>query len=50
MSHKLIGKKWHFEIPPLDWKAPEATKDSDAKAAPADRESAEDSETLRSSS
>lgn len=49
MSLKPIGKKWQFEIPPLDWKAPEANKDADAKVIPTDGESAEDAESRRSS-
>ena len=42
MSHQLVGKKWQFEIPPLDWKAPETNKEADIKAAPVDADSAED--------
>ncbi|MGE8686035.1 MAG: hypothetical protein ACN6PJ_02790 [Achromobacter sp.] len=48
MSHQLVGKKWRFEIPPLDWKAPEAKKDADINSAPADADSADDTEALRS--
>lgn len=29
MSHQLTAKKGSFEIPPLNWKAPEANKQSD---------------------
>ncbi len=29
MSHQLTAKKGTFEIPPLNWKAPEANKQSD---------------------
>ncbi|MCY1385074.1 hypothetical protein D9M68_710220 [compost metagenome] len=49
MSHQLVGKKSRFEIPPLDWKAPEAKKDADINSVPADVESTEDTEALHSS-
>ncbi|ADP16522.1 hypothetical protein AXYL_03202 [Achromobacter xylosoxidans A8] len=42
MSHQLVGKKWQFEIPPLDWKAPETNKEADIKVAAVDADSAED--------
>lgn len=29
MSHQLTAKKGSFEIPPLNWKAPDANKQSD---------------------
>lgn len=29
MSHQLTAKKGSFEIPPLNWKAPESNKQSD---------------------
>ncbi|WMD22068.1 hypothetical protein RAS12_06750 [Achromobacter seleniivolatilans] len=48
MSHQLVAKKWRFEIPPLNWKAPDAAKESKLNAVPADSESAEDSDTSRS--
>lgn len=47
MSHQLIGKKWRFEIPPLEWKAPDANKESEADAAPADTEASEDADKPR---
>ncbi|WP_183012352.1 hypothetical protein [Achromobacter sp. UMC46] len=47
MSHQLIGKKWRFEIPPLNWKAPEATLDSEADAAPAEAEASKDGDKPR---
>ncbi|CAB3638403.1 MULTISPECIES: hypothetical protein [Achromobacter] len=42
MSHQLVGKKWQFEIPPLDWKAPETNKEADIKTVAADADAAED--------
>jgi hypothetical protein len=49
MSHQLAAKKSRFEVPPLDWKAPEAKKDADLNSGPADAESSEDTEALRTS-
>ncbi len=34
MSHQLTAKKGSFEIPPLNWKAPEANKQSDRHDTP----------------
>ncbi|SEI45695.1 MULTISPECIES: hypothetical protein [unclassified Achromobacter] len=31
MSHQLTAKKGSFEIPPLNWKAPDANKQSDRR-------------------
>lgn len=49
MSHQLIGKKWRFEIPPLNWKAPDANKDADIDAAAADGDNTEEADTPRGS-
>lgn len=49
MSHKLIGKKWRFEIPPLDWKAPDANKESDIDVAAIDNDASEEAEAKRAS-
>lgn len=49
MSHQLVGKKWRFEIPPLDWKAPDANKDSDIDPAAVDSDASEEAETARAS-
>ncbi len=34
MTHQLTAKKGIFEIPPLNWKAPESNKQSDRHDAP----------------
>ncbi|OAE54641.1 hypothetical protein A7J67_16625 [Achromobacter xylosoxidans] len=34
MSHQLTAKKGSFEIPPLNWKAPESNKQSDRHDTP----------------
>ncbi len=47
MSHQLVGKKWHFEIPPLDWKAPETKKEADIKTVPAQADNAKNADSLR---
>lgn len=44
MSHQLATKKRQFEIPPLDWKAPESNQEADIKAVAADADSAEDTD------
>jgi len=31
MSQKFIGKKWNFEVAPLNWKAPGQKKESESK-------------------
>ncbi|CAB3685293.1 MULTISPECIES: hypothetical protein [Achromobacter] len=49
MSHQLVGKKWRFEVPPLNWTAPDANKESEIDAVDADSETSEDSDTSRSS-
>ncbi|MCD0499878.1 MULTISPECIES: hypothetical protein [Achromobacter] len=49
MSHQLVGKKWRFEVPPLDWKAPDANQDSDIDAVAADSDASKDSDKSRSS-
>ncbi|CAB3666672.1 MULTISPECIES: hypothetical protein [Achromobacter] len=49
MSHQLIGKKWRFEIPPLNWKAPDANTDSEIDAVASDSDSSDDTDTSRSS-
>ncbi len=33
MSHQLTAKKGSFEIPPLNWKAPDTNKQSDRRDA-----------------
>ncbi|CAB3926884.1 hypothetical protein [Achromobacter anxifer] len=47
MSHQLVSKKSHFEIPPLDWKAPETKKEADIKTVPAQAEAAKNADSLR---
>ena len=47
MSHQLVGKKWRFEVPPLNWKAPDAHTESEIDAAPADTDASEDSDKAR---
>lgn len=50
MSHQLVGKKWRFEVPPLNWKqAPDTNKESEIDAAPADTDSPEDTDKSRAS-
>lgn len=49
MSHQLIGKKWRFEIPPLNWKAPDANQESEMDAVTADSDASEDTDKSRSS-
>lgn len=34
MTHQLTAKKGSFEIPPLNWKAPESNKQSDRHDTP----------------
>ncbi|MFD4836612.1 hypothetical protein ACFWP0_03835 [Achromobacter sp. NPDC058515] len=48
MSHQLVGKKWSFEIPPLNWKAPEADEKSERNVAPVDADASKDAEAARS--
>lgn len=48
MTHQLAAKKGSFEIPPLNWKAPDADKKSDRDAAPADADSSKKTEASRS--
>ncbi|MGE8454777.1 MAG: hypothetical protein ACN6OP_30040 [Pseudomonadales bacterium] len=48
MSHQLIGKKWRFEVPPLNWKAPDT--ESEIDATPADTDASEDTDKPRLSS
>ncbi|MNK20533.1 hypothetical protein D3C87_387750 [compost metagenome] len=47
MSHQLAAKKGSFEIPPLNWKAPDADKKSDRDTAPADANSSKKAEASR---
>ncbi|WP_168202119.1 hypothetical protein [Achromobacter sp. HZ01] len=48
MSHQLASKKSRFEIPPLNWKAPETKQDTDAKTAAAKADAHQDREASRS--
>ncbi|MEN4918945.1 hypothetical protein ABE485_09750 [Achromobacter spanius] len=51
MSHQLAAKKGSFEIPPLNWKAPDANKQADRRdAASADTDSSKKAEASRSKS
>ncbi|EHK65425.1 hypothetical protein [Achromobacter arsenitoxydans] len=51
MSHQLAAKKGSFEIPPLNWKAPDANKQSDRRdSAPADANSSKKAEASSSKS
>lgn len=49
MSHQLVGKKWRFEVPPLNWKSPDANKESEVDAVAADRDASDDADKARSS-
>lgn len=44
MSHQLAVKKGSFEIPPLNWKAPDADQKTDRATAPADADSTKKTE------
>lgn len=48
MSHQLAAKKGSFEIPPLNWKAPDADKKSDRDVAPVNANSSKESDASRS--
>lgn len=45
MSHQLAVKKGSFEIPPLNWKAPDADQKTDRAAAPAEAAASKKTET-----
>ncbi|WP_313621608.1 hypothetical protein [Achromobacter sp.] len=48
MSHQLTAKKGSFEIPPLNWKAPDTNKQSDRRdSAVADSEPSKKAEASR---